>query len=252
MAVLIADATRFDADLVVFDKDGTLLDFDAMWGNLLIGAVEALAAQGAEDQSLVADLYAALGYDPQQRSTDPHGPWAMATTEQGLTILAAVLYRHGQPWHLAEAAVRAAWREMSAPAALPRLVHPAADLTALFSALQRSGIRVAVDTTDDRTATEATLRLLDVGHLIDSVVCGDDDLPGKPAPERLLATCRRLGVAVERTAMVGDTVFDLLMGQRAGAGLVVGVLTGASDRATLAAHADVVLDSIAELRAGEA
>jgi len=232
---------------VVFDKDGTLLDFDVMWGNLLVGTVEALTAPIVRGQVVAADMYAALGYDPQRRWTNPHSPWAMGTTEQGLTILAAALYRHGQPWHVAEAAVRDAWREMSAPAALPRLVRPTADLTALFSALRRAGIRVAVDTTDDRSATEATLSLLNIGHLVDSIVCGDDDLPGKPAPERLLATCQLLGVQVARTAMVGDTVFDLLMGRQAGAGLVVGVLTGASDRATLAAHADVVLNSIAEL-----
>ena len=251
MALLIAGDIRFDAGLVVFDKDGTLLDFDAMWGTLLIRTVEALAPRTAEGAALAADLYGAMGYRPQQRWTDPHGPWAMATTEQGLTILAATLFRHGQPWHLAEAAVRSAWQAALAPEKLPGLLHPTADLPVLLSSLQEAGIRVAVDTTDDRAATEATLYLLGVERLIDSVICGDDDLPGKPSAERLLATCRALGVPVARTAMVGDTVFDLMMGRRAGAGLVAGVLTGASDRATLSPHADVVLNSVAELQVAE-
>jgi phosphoglycolate phosphatase len=47
--------------------------------------------------------------------------------------------------------------------------------------------------------------------------------------------------------MVGDTLADLLMGQRAGAGLKVGVLTGAGDRTLLDRHADVVLPSIGEI-----
>ncbi len=247
MALLIAGDLRFDADLVVFDKDGTLLHFDAMWGNLLIGTVEALAPHTGQGAALAADLFSAMGYDPVRRWTDPHGPWAMATTEQGLTILAATLYRHGQPWHLAEAAVRTAWQSVLAPGALSGLVSPTTDLVAFFAALRRAGARVAVDTTDDRAATEATLRLLNVDQLVDRLICGDDGLPGKPAAERLLATCRALDVPAARTAMVGDTVFDLLMGRRAGAGLVVGVLTGASDRATLAAHADVVLDSVAQI-----
>lgn len=251
MALLIAGETRFDAGLVVFDKDGTLLQFDAMWGSLLIGAVEALAPHTEQGAALAADLFEAMGYDPARRWTDPHGPWAMATTEQGMTILAATLYRHGQPWHLAEAAVRAAWQSVLAPGALPDLVRPTADLVAFFTALRRAGARVAVDTTDDRAATEATLRLLNVDQLVDRLICGDDGLPGKPAAERLLATCRALGVPVARTAMVGDTVFDILMGRRAGAGLVVGVLTGASDRAALAEHADVVLDSVDQIEVAE-
>ncbi len=251
MAILAAGEIRFDAGLVVFDKDGTLLDFHAMWGSLLTHAVHALTSRSEGGAALAADLYGALGYDPERRWTDPHGPWAMATTEQGLTILAATLYRRGQPWHVAEAAVRAAWQTATALDALPGLVHPTADLVALFSALQQAGIRIAVDTTDDRMVTETTLRLLKIDELIDHVVCGDDDLPGKPAPERLLATCDTLGVPIGRTAMVGDTVFDLLMGRRAGAGLVAGVLTGASDRTTLVAQADVVLDSVAGIRVAE-
>lgn len=251
MAILAAGEIRFDAGLVVFDKDGTLLDFDAMWGSFLDHAVHALTSGSEGVGATAADLYAALGYDPERRWTDPHGPWAMATTEQGLTILAATLYRRGQPWHVAEAAVRAAWQAATAPDALPGLVHPTTDLVALFSALQRAGIRIAVDTTDDRAVTETTLRLLKIDELIDRVVCGDDHLPGKPAPERLLATCDALGVPAGRTGMVGDTVLDLLMGRRAGAGLVVGVLTGASDPTTLAAQADVVLESVAGIQVAE-
>jgi phosphoglycolate phosphatase len=48
-------------------------------------------------------------------------------------------------------------------------------------------------------------------------------------------------------AVVGDNLHDLDMGRRAGAGLVVGVLTGNSERADLTAHADHVLESIVEL-----
>jgi phosphoglycolate phosphatase len=54
-------------------------------------------------------------------------------------------------------------------------------------------------------------------------------------------------VAEDRTAVIGDSPADLAMGRAAGAGLVIGVLTGAGDRRTLAAGADLVLDSIAEL-----
>ena len=47
--------------------------------------------------------------------------------------------------------------------------------------------------------------------------------------------------------VVGDTLHDLAMGRTAGVGLKVGVLTGTGTQASLAAHADMVLGSIAEL-----
>jgi phosphoglycolate phosphatase len=47
--------------------------------------------------------------------------------------------------------------------------------------------------------------------------------------------------------VVGDAVADLRMGRAAGAGLVVGVLSGLSSAALLAPYADAVIDSVADL-----
>ena len=53
-----------------------------------------------------------------------------------------------------------------------------------------------------------------------------------------------------RTAVVGDAPADLRMARAAGAGLVVGVLTGVGGRADLEPLADVVVDSVAALVGG--
>jgi len=54
--------------------------------------------------------------------------------------------------------------------------------------------------------------------------------------------------SVADVAVAGDTASDLLAGHRAGASVVVGVLTGAHDRATLeAAPHTHIIDSIADL-----
>jgi phosphoglycolate phosphatase-like HAD superfamily hydrolase len=48
--------------------------------------------------------------------------------------------------------------------------------------------------------------------------------------------------------VVGDTPLDLIAGRRAGAGLLVGVLTGAGDRQALqSSGADEVIGSIGSL-----
>ena len=53
---------------------------------------------------------------------------------------------------------------------------------------------------------------------------------------------------VRQVAVAGDTANDLLAGTRAGASIVAGVLTGAHDRATLAAAPHThVLDSVVDL-----
>lgn len=239
----------FDADLVALDKDGTLIDFELMWGQVAVTWVEHLAPDPA-DGALRQELYRSIGYNPQQKRTDPQSPMAMATTDELRTIAADVLYRFGVSWPDAEDRAQLAF-QAGAELPLSSLVRPAGDVVGLVKGLKRAGVRVAVVTTDDRGATVETLCLLGIAQWVDYLVCGDDGLPSKPAPDMLLATCKQLGTEMSRTAVVGDTMADLLMAQRAPAGLRVAVLTGAGDEAQLRGCADVVLRSIDEIVVGE-
>jgi phosphoglycolate phosphatase len=123
---------------------------------------------------------------------------------------------------------------------------PLADLTAVFTALRHAGRRIAVATTDDRRPTEATLASLGLVEDVEDIVCGDDDGPTKPDPAVLVGIAARLGIRVERTAMVGDTPADLRMAHRAGA-RAIGVTSGVASITELTRDADIVVDSIAVL-----
>lgn len=239
----------FDAGWIAFDKDGTLLDFEVMWGRLAEVWVERLAGEAGQE-TLRLELFHSLGYDPARRRTKPQSPLAIATTTQVQTIVAVTLYRQGVPWPEAEDRARLAF-ETGEELPLASLVQPAGDVAGLLARLRAAGVRVAVVTTDLRAETEETLRLLGVDHLVDVLVCGDDGLPSKPAPDMLLAASQRIGLEMARCAVVGDTLGDLWMADRAGSGLKVAVLTGAGDELLLIQNADVVLGSIDDIRVAD-
>ncbi|MGE3539263.1 MAG: HAD family hydrolase [Candidatus Tectimicrobiota bacterium] len=70
----------------------------------------------------------------------------------------------------------------------------------------------------------------------------------KPHPAHLQAALEALGLPPERALMVGDGAMDMQAGKALGM-FSIGVLTGSSSRATLLAQgADLVLDSVADLR----
>jgi phosphoglycolate phosphatase len=214
-----------------------------MWGRLATVWIDRLSAG---DDALARDLYDAIGYDPQDHHADPRGPLAIATTAQVQAIMSGTLYRHGFLWTEAEERVQEASRT-EADYPLASMVRPAGNLAGLLASLHASGVRVAVVTTDDRVDTETTLGILGIADQVDGLVCGDDGLPVKPAPDMMLAACQDLGIKPARTAVVGDTLGDLLMAERAGAGLKVGVLSGAGTREVLAGHADALIESIDEI-----
>lgn len=230
-----------DLQCVIFDKDGTLIDFDAMWGGWITTLARRLEA--AAYITVAPRLYAAVGYDPAAGKVDPAAPLAIGTMDELRELCGEVLRAAGLPEASAAAAVRAAWY-IPDPVALAR---PLADLPALFGALRARGARIAIATTDDRAPTEATLAGLGVAALVDALACGDDGHALKPAPDAVLKLCAQLGIAPAHTAVIGDTSADLRMGRAAGAGLTIGVLSGVGSAELLAPLADVVLPSIAAL-----
>jgi phosphoglycolate phosphatase len=231
-------------DLVVFDKDGTLIDFHAMWG----GWAEELGRRldGATRRPVAGDVFATIGFDPASERVRVGAPLAVATMGEIRETVAAVVRRWCPSVAAARRAVDIAWFEPDPVAT----AVPTADLVDLFTALRDAGRTIALATTDDREPTEATLRALGIRGDVAAIACGDDGVGVKPDPAMLLVLCATVGVPPERTAIVGDTPADLSMGRAAGAGRVVGVLTGVGGRDELAPLADEVLGSVADLLEG--
>ncbi|MDH5243724.1 MAG: HAD family hydrolase [Chloroflexota bacterium] len=225
----------------MFDKDGTLIDFHAMWS----GWAEQLAAglEAATGRSLRRPLFTMLGYD--DRTGRAHAGGALIATPMGRLrdLTMTLLLGEGLDRISAQAALDTAWNAPDPVA----LAHPLTDLGRLLREIRASGRRSAIVTSDDREPTDRTLAALGLTELVEVVVCADDGIATKPAPDAVLYVCTTLGVAPERAAVVGDSPADLEMGRSAGAGLTIGVRTGVGAAGDLAS-ADVTLDSVADLR----
>lgn len=131
---------------------------------------------------------------------------------------------------------------LAAPVSLPGVGET-------FARLRAAGIRIALTTGFDRALVEQVLAAVDWADLVEAWVSSDDVLLGRPAPDMIVQAMRRCGVTdADRIAVVGDTRLDLEAAWNAGARWRVGVLTGAHDRATLAAAPHThLLDSVGDL-----
>jgi phosphoglycolate phosphatase len=115
--------------------------------------------------------------------------------------------------------------------------------------LRRGGLMVCLITGFSVPTRDGLLRQLGWADRVDLVLSPNPQARGRPYPDMVLTAALRLQVDDMRSVVVvGDTTNDLLSGWRAGAGMVVGVLTGAHDRATLeqVPHSHI-LSSVAEI-----
>ncbi len=223
---------------IVFDKDGTLLDYAASWQPINRRAA-ALAA--GEDARLAERLLRLGGADPASGRVSPDSVLAAGNTAE----IAAAWVAAGA--RLSAAALTVALDRLFSAAA-PEVV-PVTDLAALFRRLRGRGLRLGVASSDNETSIRLTAERFGIATLVDFVAGYDSGFGSKPGPGMIEGFCRATGLAARQIAVVGDNAHDLLMGRAAGAGRIIGVLTGTGTYETLAPLADLCLASIEGLEA---
>lgn len=221
--------------LVIFDKDGTLLDDAATWVPPMLTLAEKLSPLISGGATRVLEL---LGLDAASGTFTSESMFMTATNAEVFEYLA-------QEANEATATAYADFlREMPPPEGVP--IVP---LQELFRELRGAGIQVAVLTSDNRRFANDFLERQGVLDLVSTMVCGDDGLPPKPSHEPVLAICKRIGVQPEEAAMVGDSASrDIGCGLAANLGSVIGVVSGIStEEELLNAGAHAVVPSVAEV-----
>jgi HAD superfamily hydrolase (TIGR01509 family) len=213
-------------DLVVFDKDGTLIELYHYWSQMVALRARLICEAFGLEAEHEAGLRWALGVDEKAGRLRPEGPVGLKKRE--IVIQAAVDYLTGagrlETRPVCAAAFERADEESSRD--LARFVRPTSGAEALVDALHSHGCRVAVATVDIRRRAQLALDFLGFGDKIDLVVGADQVARSKPDPEMIHLILKTLAVKPSRAVMVGDALTDLQMGLNAGLKASIGVLSG--------------------------
>jgi len=217
---------------IIFDKDGTLFDFEATW------AAWAAELLGGLFDDRAADAAASLGFDLAARRFAPDSPVIAETTAH----VAGLLLPRLPDWDMPRLMAHMKALARAAPLA------PAVPLDPLLSALAGRGLALGVVTNDDESSARAQLSRAGVEARFDFIAGYDSGYGGKPAPGPVLAFLDRMRLPGHEVAIVGDSLHDLAAG-RAGGVRTVGVLTGPARAEALWPLADAVLPDIGHLPA---
>ena len=237
----------FEAQGLFFDKDGTLVDLHHQYSTLMDKRAEKILARYPQEDGFRRALTQAVGYDVDCRKIAPGGPLAVATREQTLKIVVGFLSQQGLPLERAESIARESFQLADRELGWEELIRPMEGLYALLQSLKGKGVSIACLTNDEHRRAQAILEFLKIEEFFQLVLGGDEVTRPKPDPEMIQNACKRLRLLPRQIVYVGDTVTDMMMAKKAGAGLAVGVLGGAANESLLGAEADIVIPNLAAI-----
>ncbi|MCC0036252.1 MAG: HAD family hydrolase [Hoeflea sp.] len=223
---------------ILFDKDGTLVDFDRTWAQTNRKAA-LLAADG--DAMLADILLFECGMDPLTGKTRADSMFAAANANE----IAAHMVAHGSPVET-ERLARMLDQAFIEGADTP---WPICDLDMLMRTLRQAELSIGIASSDVEASIRRTVEVLGIETHVSFIAGYDSGHGPKPEPGMLHAYAAHLGLAPNQVAMVGDNRHDMEMARASGAGAAIGVLSGTGSHQTLSELADVLIGSVADLPA---
>jgi phosphoglycolate phosphatase len=223
---------------ILFDKDGTLLDFAKSWEPVN----RRCALYAADGNVELADqLMRACGMDPETGVTTGDSLFAASSTGE----------------------IAAGMIEAGSKRPLDDLVHhfdrfflegaanavPLVDLRKVFLGLRERGLKLGIASSDNEASIRRMAESQHILPMLDYIAGYDSGHGVKPNPGMIQGFARECELELSEIAMVGDNAHDMHMARNAKAGLAVGVLTGTGAEATLSSFADHVVGSIEDLEA---
>lgn len=224
-------------DAIIFDKDGTLIDFDAFWVSVARAAVKCALGRVGAGENLLPEIM--LGFGVKDGVTDVDGVLCKGTYEELGMIFHRALKRHGMDISESDAVkiMNGAFCE-SADAGVIKPVCES--LAATLTELNARGVRLAVVTTDNELITRKCLSGLGILELFDKIYTDDGVHPTKPDPYCANDFATLTATSKDRLLMVGDTMTDMCFAKNAGI-RAVGIAKTEAGRELLLPHALAVI-----------
>ncbi|MEZ5871905.1 MAG: HAD family hydrolase [Nitratireductor sp.] len=221
---------------ILFDKDGTLFDFEKTFAPACARTVLELASG---DIDLASRLGSSVDFDLEHVSFAPSS-----------IVIAGCAADIGACW----APLLDITDDTSFHARIDTMFERHCRDTAtlfptvvpLLQKLVEAGIPAGIATNDAEANARSQAQAGGIADHLSFIAGYDSGHGAKPGPGMILAFADQLGAHPGRIVMVGDSAHDMAAARAAGA-VAVAVSTGMAEAAFLANHADMVIESLDQL-----
>ena len=113
--------------------------------------------------------------------------------------------------------------------------------------LKERGMRMAIVTSRGKVSLDLIMERHGLTPFFETLVTNDDHLTPKPAPDMVQTLLQRMNLLPDEALVVGDTTFDIEMGNRAGCRTIAVTYGNHSLERLLTAHPTFIVDKFEEI-----
>lgn len=231
---------------ILFDKDGTLIDFFSLWVEAARKVIPEFILRNhlEADQQLDRLLYEAIGMKGDR--IDPDGGLAYKSYREIAEDLRMALETRKieMTGNFIEQQIKELFLKNTQ--GKDANIVPITELPSLFEELKKKDLYIGMATADTRQSAEQCMNQLGVLEYLDYIGGDDGKRRPKPYPDMLFDFAEQSGILPQEVLVAGDTRNDMVFAEKAGA-TSVGVLSGVSCEKDLIAFADYILPSVKEI-----
>lgn len=241
MPLLNVHGQTYDIDGILFDKDGTLLEFGSLWvdwADELLSTVVSAARLPSSGKNKLAN---AIGFDAEAKSWDPEGPLCIGSLDDLITILSFRLYENGMPWNQSLELVTNVYTEIDKRNDWDKDIKPVSGLKNFLDKAQASNLKLGVVTSDNHSQAIQHLKALNIDLYFNSVIGHDQVIRGKPFPDMVEKACDQLNMQPERTLIIGDSDGDMMLGKKSDMLASIGIVSEPNSPSDHLINADHVI-----------
>ena len=244
----INENTINNIELMIFDKDGTLVDLYNYWANMINFRVISAQKILGFDESRNNEIMYAMGVDVAKGRLRSEGPVGIKKREIVMQAMMDSLAEIG--FSDTYDTCFQIFKEVDEQSVnhLKEIVKPINGMHELINTLYEKKCKIAMATTDKTARANLVADYLGMSDKVNMVVGEDLVANCKPHPDMANLILKELSVDKENTVIVGDAITDIEMGLNAGLKASIGVCSGLTSARKLEERTEFVIEDISRIR----
>lgn len=205
--------------MVIFDKDGTLIDVHYYWCSMIKFRAElflkSLEDEDIDKDSLYNDLVDSMGIDPSTEKMKPQGPVGIKPRTFIIDVAYETITRYTNKYTKDKVIDIFAEVDEYSKSKLKDIVKPLDGVIDVLNNLKKNNILISIATTDLSTRAILAMEKLNLKNYFVDIAGADLVKKAKPNPDLVEYILNKNNLLKEDVIVVGDSMADLGMAKNA-------------------------------------